>query len=238
MRNKFILLAALFLVLATTGLAQSVKVSSKDVTYKRTGVDVPDSRKTFTVSYPKIAGASGKKIEAILSYEKNFDISLQAEIKEMYWLEFAYFTVNYNQNNILDVTLFIEGSGAYPDGSSKYLILNSKTGTRVKPSDVFTDLNGLAAMGRKAQQVEMKTEIARFKKDEPDLDPKEYFNDVKFTTENLWAFTVSNKGITFHYDYGFPHAFQALQPDGEYFFSWKELKPYIKQNGLFGRFIK
>lgn len=238
MRNKTFLLIALLLALATTGLAQSVKITTQKQTYKRTGADVPEFKKSFTVNYPKVAGANGKKIEAILSYEKAFDFTFQAEIKEMYWLESADYTVNYNNHNILDVTLFIEGSGAYPDGSSKYLVINSKTGIRVKPSDVFTNLNGLAAMGRKAQQAEIKEEIARLKKEEPDFDPKEYLNDAKFTAENLWAFTVSEKGLTFHYNYGFPHAIQALEPSGEYFYKWSELKPFIKQNGLFGVFVK
>ena len=238
MRNKIILWVALLLALATVVLAQSVKITTHKQTYKRTGKDVPDFKRSFTVNYPKVAGANGKKIEAILNYEKAFDFKLQEEIKEMYWLETADYTVNYNNHNILDVTLFIEGSGAYPDSSLKYLVINSKTGTRVKPSDVFTNLNGLAALGQKAQQAEIKEETVRLKKDEPDFDPGEYFNDAKFTTENLWAFTVSDKGLIFHYSYDFPHVIQALEPVGDYFFSWAELKPYIKKDGLFGRFVK
>lgn len=238
MKTKIILLLVLIFAFTSIGLAQSVKITSKKVIYKRTGKNVPDYKKTFEINYPVIAGVNGKKIEAILNYEKNFDFKIQDEIKEAFWLETADYTVNYNKNNILDVTISIDGSGAYPDGSSKYLVINSKTGTRIKPSDVFTNLNGLAALGAKAQQAEMKTEAARIKKDEPDFDPGEYFNNAKFTTENLWAFTVSDKGIIFHYDYGFPHVAQALQPDGEYFYKWSELKPFIKQDGLFGVFVK
>lgn len=238
MKTKIILLLVLIFAFTSIGLAQSVKITSKKVIYKRTGKNVPDYKKTFEINYPVIAGVNGKKIEAILNYEKNFDFKIQDEIKEAFWLETADYTVNYNKNNILDVTISIDGSGAYPDGSSKYLVINSKTGTRIKPSDVFTNLNGLAALGAKAQQAEMKTEAARIKKDEPDFDPGEYFNNAKFTTENLWAFTVSEKGIVFHYDYGFPHVAQALQPEGEYFYKWSELKPFIKQDGLFGVFVK
>ena len=153
-------------------------------------------------------------------------------------LESADYTINYNKNNILDVTLFIEGSGAYPSGSSKYLIVNTKTGNRVKPADVFTDLNGLAALGKKSLQAEIKTETIRIKKDEPDFEPTEYFNNANFTTDNLWAFTISDTGLTFHYDYGFPHVAKALEPDGEFFFSWAELKPFIKKDGLFGKLLK
>lgn len=223
---------------ASIGFAQSVKITSKKVTYKRIGSDIPDYKKSFTVIYPVIGGATGKKIEAILSYEKNFDFKIQEEIKEMHWLETADYNVNYNKNNILDVTLFIEGTGAYPSVSTKYLIANTKTGTRVKPSDVFTNLSGLAALGEKALKEEIKTETVRLKKDEPDFDPADYFNNAKFTTDNLWAFTTSDKGLTFHYDYGFPHVVQALEPSGDFFFSWEELKPFIRKDGLFAIFTK
>lgn len=237
MKTKIILLIALVVTSVSNGFAQSVNITSKKITYKR-GKSAPEHKRSFTLNYPKISGANGKKIEAILDYEKNFDFKIQEEIKEIFWLSSADYTVNYNKNSILDVTLFIEGSGAYPSGSSKYLIVNTKMGTRIKPSDVFTNLSGLAAMCKKAQQAEMKKETERIKKDEPDFDPSEYFNNANFKTENLWVFTVSDKGLTFHYDYGFPHVAQALQPDGDYFFNWSELKPFIKKEGLFGRFVK
>lgn len=238
MKNKIFLCLVLMFAFASISFAQSVKVTSKKVTYKRTGSEVPDYKKSFIINYPVVGGAVGKKIEAILSYEKNFDFKLQEEIKEMYWLETADYTVNYNKNNVLDVTLFIEGSGAYPSGSSKYLIVNTKTGTRVKPLDVFTNLNGLVALGEKALKAEIKTETATIKKEEPDFEFGEYFNKAKFTADNLWAFTVSEKGLTFHYDYGFPHAVQALEPVGDFFFSWAELKPFIKKDGLFAIMAK
>lgn len=237
MKNKIFLLAALLVAFVSVGFAQSVKITTKKVTYKR-GKAAPDYKRSFTIEYPKVSGAMGKKIEAVLDYENNFDFKIQEEIKEIFWLENASYTVNYNKNNILNVTLFIEGSGAYPSSSNKHLTVNTKTGTRVKPSDVFTNLNGLAAMVKKAQEAEMKKEADRIKKDEPDFDPTEYFNNADFKAEHLWSFTVSDKGVTFHYDYGFPHVAQALQPDGQYFYKWSELKPFIKKDGLFGVFVK
>lgn len=237
MKIRILLFSLLIFAFSTICFGQSVKVTGKKVTYKR-GKSAPDYKRSFTINYPKVSGVNGKKIEAVLDYEKNFDFKIQEEIKEIFWLESADYTINYNKHNILDVTLFIEGSGAYPSGSSKYLIVNTKTGNRVKPADVFTDLNGLAALGKQSLQAEIKTETIRIKKDEPDFEPTEYFNNANFTTDNLWAFTVSDKGLTFHYDYGFPHVAKALEPDGEFFFSWAELKPFIKKDGLFGKLLK
>lgn len=237
MKTKLILLIALIFAFTSINFGQAVKVTGKKVTYKR-NIKEPDFKKSFSLNYPKVAGANGKKIEAILDYEKHFEFKIQEEIKESSWLDSADYEVKYNKSNILQVDLSIEGSAAYPSGSTKHIVINSKTGTRLKPSDVFTNLNGLATLGAKAQQTEMKAETARIKKDEPDFDPSEYFNNAKFTAENLWAFTVSDKGLTFHYDYGFPHVALAMQPDGEYSYSWSELKPYLKKDGLFGQFVK
>jgi hypothetical protein len=44
--------------------------------------------------------------------------------------------------------------------------------------------------------------------------------------------------VTFLYDAGFPHAIQALEPNGNYFFSYAELRPFIKKDGLLGTFIE
>jgi hypothetical protein len=40
------------------------------------------------------------------------------------------------------------------------------------------------------------------------------------------------------YDPEFPRVIQALQPDGSYFFTYAELKPFIKPGGLLGKFIR
>ena len=55
---------------------------------------------------------------------------------------------------------------------------------------------------------------------------------------NSKNFPISDEGVTFYYDYGFPHVIQALAPDGQYFFKWAELKPFIKPDGLLARFVR
>jgi hypothetical protein len=48
---------------------------------------------------------------------------------------------------------------------------------------------------------------------------------------------VGRTGITFLYDAGFPHAIKAFEPQGKYFFTYAELKLYIKRDGPLGQFI-
>jgi hypothetical protein len=62
--------------------------------------------------------------------------------------------------------------------------------------------------------------------------------DLKFTAETFKDFSVADKGVTIFYDAGFPHVIQALQPVGRYFFTWAQVKPFVRHEGLFGKFIR
>ncbi len=224
--------------------AQSFKISPKKVVYTRKTTQDNPGKQTFTVTYPIISGAKSpaikKKIESALNYEKLFDTTIKDELAESTWLDEFSYVVSFKNNSVLDVMLTSEGSAAYPSGSSKHVIVNISSGAVVSANDVFTNLSGLAAKCRKAQQAEMKKSTADLKKDpdSADFDPSEYFKNAKFGTRELEDFSVSEKGIMFEYDYGFPHVALALQPDGAYFFTWAEMKPFVKKDGIFGQFVK
>jgi hypothetical protein len=66
---------------------------------------------------------------------------------------------------------------------------------------------------------------------------KEAQEPLEFKVEHLNDFSVGDKGVTFLYDAGYPHVIKAFEPDGQYFFSYAELKPYIKPNGPLGQFL-
>jgi len=244
MRNK-LLLAVLFLLsftlISSTVSAQTITVTPSKITYRRPKPISP-YKKNFTVIRPRVKGvpaALAKKIESAISYEKNFEFSVQEEIKDIQWLAEATYDLDYNKKGILGVTLTVDGSGAYPDGSSKPILVNIKTGNRVTPTDVFTDLNGLAAKINVMQQAEIKQAIIDIKKENPDEEtPENLFENANFAAADMKEFSVSDKGVTFWYDYGFPHVIQALQPEGRYFMSWAQLKSHIKPGGLFGQFVR
>ena len=61
---------------------------------------------------------------------------------------------------------------------------------------------------------------------------------LQYKIEDLDNFSVSSKGVTFLYDAGYPHAIQAFEPVGRYFFSFAELKGFIKPDGPLGQFIR
>jgi hypothetical protein len=239
MKIKSLLLIVAMAVLCQGIAAQPVTITGKKIVYKRPKPFSPE-KKTFWINHPRVKAATpalSKKIQAAISFEKVIPLSVNEEINEVQWLEEADFKVDYNNNDILTVTLTIYGSGAYPSSSDKTIVVDAKSGNRVKASDIFVGLNGLAAMIRKAQEKEIAEAIEVIKKD-PDIketDPESLFADANYTAADLKEFAVSDKGVTFIYDYGFPHVIEALQPDGKYFFSWAELKPFIKPAGLLTR---
>lgn len=239
-RNLFIFI--LLLIFAPALFAQTVVVTPKKIVYKRPKPEM-DFKESFTVTRPRVRGLSAalnKKIESAISYEKTVNLNIREEMGELQWLEEANYQVNYNQNGILDITLWLEGTAAYPSSVQKTVVVNLKTGEKVRPQDVFTNLTRLAAIIKKAQREEIKQAKEEYKKDPDaaDFDADEQFRQANFTVKNLSEFSVDDKGVTFIYNYGFPHIALALEPEGRYSFSWAELKPFIRRDGLFGRFIR
>ena len=230
-----------FLLSQQNFYAQAVKVTRKKITYKRKNTDV-DYKKSFSITYPKVSGVSAnlvKKIEGNLSFEKAFDFALKDEIEKDAYLDSADFKVLYNKSGILNVELWEEVSGAYPSTYNKSIVVDVKNGGRVKAAEVFVKLPQLIATVKKLQAAEIKKGIAIIKKEAPDIEnPMEFFNNTDYTIENLNDFSVTEKGVIFRYDYEFAHVAQALQPEGRFFLSWRQLKPFIKRGGAFAKFAR
>lgn len=242
MKIRSILLFVFLTAFSTLAFSQSVVITSKKTTYKRPK-PLMDFKKTFTVNRPLVKAATpaiSRKIQTAISYEKVMMFSLKEEMTEIQWLEEADYEVNYNKNGILNVWLSLTGTGAYPSSTSRSVVVNIKTGTAVKAVDVFTNLQGLAKFVKKYQEEEVKAGIEEIKKDKDfnEPNPETLFENADFTVENLEGFSVNDEGVTFDYDYGFPHVIEALEPGGSYRISWKQLKPFIKPAGLFGQFVK
>jgi len=207
--------------------------------------DFPN-RKTAIVRYPIVLGLSDgtvlRRIQNALAIKNVFDSTLE-EYQQDSWLTDFDYKVNYNQNYLLDITFVQSGVGAYPDTQTKHFLINLRSGLVIKATDSFNP-DSLATLAKMANQM-LKTETReRIKAAQVDKDTdadqkislKDQLEQLTFTVENLDDFSVSDKGVTFLYDAGFPHVIQALQPDGRYFFSYAELRPYIKRNGPLGIF--
>ncbi len=220
--------------------AQSVVVTSEKITYKRPK-PMSEYKKSFEINYPKIKAATpalSKKIEAAVSYQNVLGLKLNDELRTYQWLETAEYEVLYNKNGIMSISLFMEGSAAYPSSTTKFVVVDLRTGMRVTPSTAFANATGLTALVKKAKNVEVAQAIIEIKKDKENNEehPEDLFKEsAQYHPVKLDQFTVSDKGITFHHDYGFAHVIQALQPSGEFFFTWTQLKPFIKAGSLLSR---
>lgn len=237
---------------ASTAFSQgAVVITPKKTVYTRKGKVTSKEKRTFTVTYPVVSGAisvaAKKKLENMLSYWRVFDTTLAENMSGYDWLTEMSFKVNYNKNGILDISLTQEGVGAYPDGQTKNLVVDLKTGAQVKFDDVFvsdkkTEFAALVNQKLDAEKKEIIKEVETGNFSDGDKEAndalKEQLQGLEFTADTFDEFTIDDKGVTILYDAGFPHAIQAAQPDGRYFFAWTEIKPFIKSAGLLGRFIR
>lgn len=157
-------------------------------------------------------------------------------------LSFDY-EVNYNKNYLLDITFTEEAVGAYIEMGRKHFLINLKSGRVVNAADAFNpdSLNALVGLVDKKLKAEVAEQIKVNEDDtSSDAESKSWVRDelkkLQFGVQNLDELSVSDKGVTFLYEARFPHAIQALEPDGKYFFSYAELRPYIKRAGPLGIF--
>lgn len=219
-------------------------INSNKVTYTRKGDNISEYKRTFVVNYPKIDNvrnpAVRRNLAALINYWRIFGLSLDENLGSYTWLDSLDYKVNYNKDSLLDISLMMEGSGAYPSRSVKTLVVNLRTGKRIYITNVFTNIGQLIVKLEKAQENEIKNHISEIKRNNPEdySAAKDLFRNKRYQMNKLDEFSISDKGVTFLHDYGFPHAVKALQPDGRYFFTWAEMKPFIKPYGLLGKFIR
>lgn len=242
MIKYYFLLTLCSLAFAFPGAAQeSVVITPKKTVYTRPK-PIQDFKKTFIVTYPKVKASTpalSRKIESTISYLKVLQLNIREEMSDVQWLEEASYDVDYNARGILVITLSMHGTAAYPDGTSKTVAVDLKTGGRITPAAAFTNTNGLVELIKQKQKAEIESAIVELRKDPEakETDPAELFAEETFTVEHLKEFSIADDGITFIYDYGFPHVIEALEPDGRYKFSWEEIAKFVNTSGPLAQFV-
>lgn len=207
--------------------------------------DFPD-RKRAVVRYPIVRGISDpevlRRVHNNLAIKNAFGSTLE-EYRQEAWLTDFDFKVSYNKNHLLDITFWQSGHGAYPDTHTKHFLISLKTGEVMKAADGFSSSSHATLAGLVNQRLRAETRsILKSTQSDNSMDAdqrsgiRDQLDQLKFEVENLDEFAVSDRGVTFWYDAGFPHVIKALQPDGRYFFSFSELRPHIKADGPLGIF--
>ena len=247
MKNRLLSAAIVVLCVLPFAAAQSVVVTPRKVVYKRTARSVPEHKRTFEVRYPVFTGKQSldvrRRLKSGTDYWSIFDTKLADNLKDDHWLSSFDYVVKYNKHSILDIWLVMEGVGAYPDGETKYLVFDTRTGNKIDFPDLFSaermpDLLSKVRSVIKRTESEVKdAEVREALEAERETNPEFHPTPDKIEFKHL-DFTISDKGVTFLYDYGFPHVAQALEPSGEFFISYAELKPFIRSDGLLARFVR
>ncbi len=259
MHMRLLLLLVLFLIVpnnysqpttqVTAPRNDRVIVKPRTIVIVRSGKivkDFPEKRRA-TIKFPVISGLGDarvlQKVQSILQIKNVFDTSV-AEYREDSWLEEFAYKVNYNKDHILDITFSQSGSGAYPDSQTKHFAINLRNGSVIKTSDAFVankldSLAGLVKTRFQAELAHILKDLAESRSDPEDIRiAREAQDALEFKLSDIDDFSISDKGVTFLYDAGYPHAIKAFEPEGRNFFSYRELKPYIKRDGPLGQFIQ
>jgi hypothetical protein len=246
--SLLIILFALAAPLRSVAAQDRVIVQPRRVVVIRSGKEVRDfpERRKAIVRYPIVRGLSDaavlRWIQNTLTMKSVFDHTLEEFRREPGLLSFDY-EVNYNKNYLLDITFTEEAEGAYIEIGRKHFLINLKSGRVVRAADAFNpdSLNALAGLVDKKLKAEV-AELIKENEDDTssDAESKSWVRDelkkLQFGVQNLDELSVSDKGVTFLFEASFPHAIQALEPDGKYFFSHAELRPYITRTGPLGVF--
>jgi hypothetical protein len=213
----------------------SARITKKTVVLER------KDREKASISFP-VVSISGdqevlKNVQKAVDLKAGTDKSLEEwkeELKESWWLEEIDYTVSYNKHSIFSLTYSVSGTGAYPDTWSTHLVVDLKTGRSLHADDIIepTTLKTLAATINRRLRAEVKKSIRQHAAEMGDLTKE--LGEARFTVKDLDHFLIEERGITFFFDFGFPHVVQALEPSGRYFLSYADLGPYLRKDGPLG----
>ncbi|PWT94136.1 MAG: hypothetical protein C5B53_13800 [Candidatus Melainabacteria bacterium] len=152
------------------------------------------------------------------------------------------YDVDYNKNYLLDLDITFDGVSAYDWRSTHHSLIDLRTGKRLLAKDVFLP----SALGKvqKLASIEMRREAKKAVKDYSDLSGIEaserqsglnYLRDEiaqhSFSRKDLNYFAVGDEGITFIYEWDFPHVSRCFEPSGLFFVPYTALRPYIQKDG-------
>jgi hypothetical protein len=116
--------------------------------------------------------------------------------------------------------------------------LSLATGKPIRAKDVFRD-GGISSLAKKLwarfqrRVRERKVELGKGRDDLKAFDEAIASHSLARAKRALDVMTVTPEGVSFEYSVYFPHAVEAWAPAPWYFFSWKELAPFLRDDGPF-----
>ncbi len=186
------------------------------------------------LSWPVVKNISNEeiiqKINEILDFDKNLENHRGLTFSEFdatnyNGIVYTNFNVNYDKNNSLSITFHVGSSGAYLSQFSFTKNIDINKGVLLSISD-FTDKSEteiLTILNNKLQLVKDNVIQELISQEEYN----DYFNELiqrgEFTEEDLNYFRITDEGIAYNFNFGFPHAFRIFEPNGLITLTWDEL---------------
>lgn len=241
MKIRSYLFLLIVLASASVALCQDVLITPRRVVYTR-AKPLSEEKARLIIDYPKVRSNSpslSRRIERAIGFARVMNLNVQSEMDGDQWLESAGFFVDYNKNGILSVTLWMSGSRHFSSTIERRVVIDLKTGKPTVASSVFDNLDGVRDLVYRRQQAEIEQAQIDIPKIEgySDFDGGRWFAGSTISLPDLQEFSVSDDGVTFRYDYGFPRIMLPAQPEGVFLIPWRELKPFIRRGGLLGKFV-
>jgi len=233
--RRALLLSALLLM---PRLANAKPLGPGSVRIAKQTVRLQKTKGEAVIHYPTVEGSRNeplrRRIEEAVGLKAGTEMTLEEwkiDCETGCWLYEIDYEVKHNRNSILNLVYTVSGVGAYPDSFSKSLVVDLRTGARLTAADLFKRSSLSALATRLNTDLNTEVERTRRKWGADGEGMEEELREARFDAGKLDDFTIDERGITFHYDFGFPHVAKALEPNGYYRLSWKELKPYIDSQG-------
>jgi hypothetical protein len=218
-----------------------LKTKTAILQYGKKGAAFPEGKQAI-VRYPVASGLTDsillQKVQGAIGLKQVLGQSLaemQKDYLENNWLSEVSYAINYNQNNILDLTYTISGSAAYPSSFEKRVSVSLKTGKILRAKDLFKPeaFGAITQTVEPMMQQEILQKIAEFRKEDADIN-QTLFAKHHFQAKNVEDFTIGKTGVTFLYNFDFPHVIKAAEPSGAYFIPYSKLTHYIRPDGALG----
>jgi hypothetical protein len=171
--------------------------------------------------------------EAIL--QTIFDEGLLASSPELAEYSGIDYQLSYNDNNLLSLMVIVEFMGAYPSQTIHYLNFDLNSGDLLAKED-FLAANQIKPFQKELGKFVTRRIQERSKEVASDFGdtPKAFVKTITEATDAdyLKRFQITTKGVNFYVEYGLPHVMKALEPENDYLFLYKNLKPFLNKTGV------
>jgi hypothetical protein len=215
-------------------------------------VESDDRTVNKNITWPQLQNISDKnvqiKVEKILNFQTITGYTLNELKEDPSGITGTNYEVNYDDNNVLSISISTDYMGAYPSTNINNFNINLTNGELLQPLDIFKqdNLSNMLGMLNKNLSSNIAKDVASVKVNNPTSQEGECSEEIissglshdqskgKFEAEKL-DFKVNPQGIEFIHDFGFPHVILACEPDGSVFLSWSQLKSFIRSDSPLGR---